>query len=653
MKSVRLRGVVVAALLFGFSGCNPEAEVPDSGSGGGTAATGGGTAIDDAGVPDSGTPDECESLEDGTACGDSSAGYCDAPDTCLAGKCVPNHAAVGTSCNETSPDVCNIFACNAVGMCAISPAADGIACGDQNFNECFFSNVCSNGRCIARFADAGFPCGDASESECTNSDTCDGQGTCQPNHLADGTSCGDATDTECNAADTCIAGSCETHIADAGIACGDSTVNDCTVADTCDGLGACLRNDAVDGTACGDATNTDCNAADTCLTGVCAANIAMLGAPCGDSTDVECNAADTCDGTGSCLANVEPDGLVCSDCEAGVGQCATCGSGTCADSTCSTNVSTTLAATDMAGNNQRGNMFNVVATNSIVVSRIWASPMGNTTIEVYTTSGGYQGKGNTPGAWKKIATVPVSYGGGHVELPYSFNIPLSAGSTTGFYVTSNTVNVSLNYSNGNTEGATHVSDANISITEGVGLDYPFTNNTGAFYSPRIWNGRIGYVVPSELGAQSTGDESVAGLTFDLHAISTTRVSGLNVRTNSGTHDFSVYFRTESAAGFENDSTAWRLVKTYSGVTGGPNVHLSFPASISIPTGKTFGFYVTSPTVGGALLGSPGTAGAVAVSDSTIEMRVGNAVNGTFGGVSGPLLFDGKVQKLQCLPPLQP
>lgn len=153
-----------------------------------------------------------------------------------------------------------------------------------------------------------------------------------------------------------------------------------------------------------------------------------------------------------------------------------------------------LDGSNIGGNNQRGNMFDIVATNAVTIFGFDVSPMGNTTIEIYYKAGTWNGFANTPSAWTYVGSAPVVYTGGFVSVAFPMNITIPAGQTYGFYITSNSTFTSLNYSNGNAVGNVYSSDANITFLEGGGLDYPFTQGTGAVYQPRVWNGRIHYAV---------------------------------------------------------------------------------------------------------------------------------------------------------------
>lgn len=156
-----------------------------------------------------------------------------------------------------------------------------------------------------------------------------------------------------------------------------------------------------------------------------------------------------------------------------------------------------LPTTMNGGNNHRGNMFNLMATNTIVIDSFSAHPIGNTTIEVYYRTTPYNGFTSNSSGWILLgsAAVVAQSFGTPTPVPIPVNVTIPAGQTYGFYVTSSNVNVSLNYSDGNSEGAPFASDANITFYEGVGMEYPFTNGGGVF-TPRIWNGIIHYSVPT-------------------------------------------------------------------------------------------------------------------------------------------------------------
>ncbi len=157
---------------------------------------------------------------------------------------------------------------------------------------------------------------------------------------------------------------------------------------------------------------------------------------------------------------------------------------------------TSLVTTYSAGNNHRGNMFDIQATNQVVIDSFAAHPMGNTTIEIYYRPTPFAGYEASSAGWTLIgsAAVTAQPSGTPTMIPVDINVTIPAGQTYSFYVTSANTAVSLNYSDGTSQGAVYASDANISFLQGVGLEYPFTAGGGTF-SPRIWNGTIYYSIP--------------------------------------------------------------------------------------------------------------------------------------------------------------
>ncbi len=155
-----------------------------------------------------------------------------------------------------------------------------------------------------------------------------------------------------------------------------------------------------------------------------------------------------------------------------------------------------LTSTLAGGNNHRGNMFDIFATNAVTITSFDAHPMGNTTIEIYYRTTPYAGFETSSSGWIFIGSAPVTANpfGTPTPVPVAVNVTIPAGQTYSFYVTSTNTGVSLNYTDGTTEGATFVNDANITFRQGVGMEYPFSNGGGVF-RPRVWNGVIHYTVP--------------------------------------------------------------------------------------------------------------------------------------------------------------
>ena len=149
-----------------------------------------------------------------------------------------------------------------------------------------------------------------------------------------------------------------------------------------------------------------------------------------------------------------------------------------------------------AGNGQAGNMFDVKASEDLIITRVDAHiNAGTWDVEIYYTPGGYTGNQSSLQNWTFAGKVSVtglgnvSSGGLKTPIPLQLDVPISAGQTMGFYVTLSN-GTSINYTNGSTEGNLFATDGILSFYEGIGLAYP----AGGSFSPRIWNGTIYYTL---------------------------------------------------------------------------------------------------------------------------------------------------------------
>ncbi len=137
-----------------------------------------------------------------------------------------------------------------------------------------------------------------------------------------------------------------------------------------------------------------------------------------------------------------------------------------------------------------GNMFNVIAANDITIDGFWANvDAGPHTFEIYYVPGGYGGHEADSTAWTFAGSVSgVATAGTDIPtfVPINPSITMNAGDTFGLYITTTTT--PINYTNGASEGAVLVQDANITITQGKGVGYPF----GGTFTPRNWNGILQY-----------------------------------------------------------------------------------------------------------------------------------------------------------------
>lgn len=157
----------------------------------------------------------------------------------------------------------------------------------------------------------------------------------------------------------------------------------------------------------------------------------------------------------------------------------------------------TVVSTPIVNNNgQDGNMFDITATNPILIryfeGNIANTPNLNTEYFVYYKVGTHVGFENNPGAWTLISG-PVTFAPNAPNtlsfIPVNVNIVIPAGQTYAFYLT-NTSAVSNNnrYHNGTATGVILASNSDLTIYEGTGGAYPF----GTFFNARPWEGTVHY-----------------------------------------------------------------------------------------------------------------------------------------------------------------
>jgi len=304
------------------------------------------------------------SPNDGATCDDQL--FCTVDDVCSAGTCngSPRDCEDDVACNGVStcseatrtcsPDVnrcgnnalCNVQTDSCVSTCA-GCIIDGVCLPvgtETSGNPCL---VCDPTRSTTAYTAApGKPCG-AGPTRCSQQDTCDGQGQCQPNHLAANTPCGNTASGPCDQPDSCDGnGDCQQRFPANGAACDDGAF--CTVGDQCQG-GQCVptaNQNCGTSRVCNETANQcqcqGCQVNNTCVaTGslnpsnpcqVCdpsrstAAFSANEGAVCG-SPATECSGRDTCNTEGQCVPNDR------------TGSCSSVQGGTCQSGRC---VATTL-----------------------------------------------------------------------------------------------------------------------------------------------------------------------------------------------------------------------------------------------------------------------------------------------------------------------
>jgi hypothetical protein len=150
------------------------------------------------------------------------------------------------------------------------------------------------------------------------------------------------------------------------------------------------------------------------------------------------------------------------------------------------NMTTTTFA---GGNGNDGNMFDITASNDVMINGFYGNIGGTGYVKIYFRNGTYFGNEANPGAWTLIDSVMMTGTTGVPTLiPIPVNLAIPNGQTMGFYITGNGSGAAVDYTDGTTEGAVFTNDGVISINEGKGISYPFGN----VFTPRIWNGQVDY-----------------------------------------------------------------------------------------------------------------------------------------------------------------
>jgi len=157
----------------------------------------------------------------------------------------------------------------------------------------------------------------------------------------------------------------------------------------------------------------------------------------------------------------------------------------------------TLATGIASDNGQRGVMFDV----EVASQDLWLRSVdldfynGTFPVEFYYREGGFVGSEGNPAAWTLHDRDPAFVSGGARTLTTwdTADLFLNADTRYGLYFTSanQQPEFGINYADGSgSVGDLVVSDANLSIFEGIGISYPFGNT----FETRIVSGALTYDV---------------------------------------------------------------------------------------------------------------------------------------------------------------
>lgn len=146
-----------------------------------------------------------------------------------------------------------------------------------------------------------------------------------------------------------------------------------------------------------------------------------------------------------------------------------------------------------AGNSFSGNMFDVVPSTNLFLETFSVSvDAGTWNIAIFYKTGTFVGSESASTGWtfldSAMVTSTTTGAGAFYKVPVLLNLPLTSGTTYGFYVTATDAGATFNYTNGTAVGNTAASNADLTVKEGNGGSYPFS----VTFSPRVFNGQVFY-----------------------------------------------------------------------------------------------------------------------------------------------------------------
>ncbi len=317
-------------------------------------------------------------------------------------------------------------------------------------------------------------------------------------------------------------------------------------------------------------------------------------------------------------------------------------------------------STAAPNNGNAGVMFDLKAKKTTTIhgfSSVFSPAATAPRIEIYYREGSYIGHDTDASAWKLAGSannVAVQASPAQTHIPIDLDITIPAGQTFAFYITTPDLTTYPRYRNGTTEGALFAADDALELLEGRGKSYPF----GGSSFPRVFSGTVYHSYASERDLLTTNEPNNQqnGVMFDIRAKSTVTIHGFssyveNLAGTSGWVDgMEVYYRPGTHVGFENSATGWTQLGPVhnvvsSNVFGSPVAvqnRVPIQASVTIPAGQTYAFYVTTDTSGWLGYRNGTGIGNVYASDPNIEVLEGTGKAYPFGGSFTPRVFAGTI-----------
>lgn len=134
----------------------------------------------------------------------------------------------------------------------------------------------------------------------------------------------------------------------------------------------------------------------------------------------------------------------------------------------------------------------------------------------------------------------------------------------------------------------------------------------------------GVIVQDSINTLTPNNGQVVAM-FDCKPLTDLTITGMNfVPRSTGNYTVSVYFKSGTLVGSESNSSAWTLLGTSPGFSATANVLTNIPLTMSqqLTGNQTYAFYVHASTGGSLGYTNGSTLGAIATSNSDIEVYQG-------------------------------
>lgn len=276
-------------------------------------------------------------------------------------------------------------------------------------------------------------------------------------------------------------------------------------------------------------------------------------------------------------------------------------------------------------------------------------------VRLYMRQGGFSGAEGNSRQWTRLALGPYSVSSGTkgvlTSIPLASPLGISSGSVVAFYITM--ANGKLYYTNGKSVGAIYRQDSNLIVYEGLGMVYEFSTS----FRPRVWNGKVNYVLGNggllapngsfSLLTTTANNNRASGNFFDIEATSRkVEILGFHINPESNNGKLftaEVYTKVGTYVGFEQKSGAWTRIQKVEIMTGTGDLTALPPLTTPLVVSPGIhAFYIN--LIGNGLLYTNGSGeGDTFVADDYIRICEGRGVSGTFGSNTfAPRVWNGRI-----------